>query len=92
LIPVASNSRCIAVSDRFKPGETGKPLIGTMKLPAVSLFHDFREHRPRNSNRDRPADLKIPSGLPLKTVKQRNRQQFIQQYQNLVCFSRFETG
>ncbi len=37
-------------------GETGKPLIGMMKLPAVSPFHDFGEHRPRNFNRDRPAD------------------------------------
>ena len=73
-------------------GETDKPLIGVMKLPAVSLFHDFGEHRPRNFNRDRPADLKIPSGLPLKTVKQRNRRRFIQQYQWLVCFTRFETA
>ena len=62
-------------------GETDKPLIGVMKLPAVSLFHGFRKHRSRNFNRDRPADLKIPSGLPLKTVKQRNRRRFIQQYQ-----------
>jgi len=36
--------------------------------------------------------LKIPSGLPLKTVKQRNRRQFIQKYQNLVCFSLLETA
>ena len=50
-----------AVSNR---AETGKPLIGMMKLAAVSLFHDFGEHRPRNFNRDRPADLKIPGGLP----------------------------
>jgi len=73
-------------------GETDKPLMGVMKPPAGSLFHDFGEHRPRNSNRDRPADLKIPSGLPLKTVKQRNRRQFIQKYQNLVCFSLLETA
>ena len=74
-----------AVSNR---GETDKPLIRMMKLPAVSPFHDFGEHRPRNFNRDRPADLKIPQRPPLKTVKQRNRQQFIQQYQRLVCFTR----
>ena len=42
------------------PGETGNPLIRMMKLPAVSPFHGFGEHRPRNFNRDRPADLKIP--------------------------------
>jgi hypothetical protein len=52
-----------AVSNR---DETVKPLIGMTKLPAVSPFHGFGEHRPRNSNRDRPADLKIPGGLPLK--------------------------
>jgi hypothetical protein len=68
-------------------GETDKPLIGVMKLPAVSPFHGFGEHRPRNSNRDRPADLKIPGRLPLKTVKQRNGQRFIQQYQTPVCFT-----
>ena len=42
-----------AVSNR---GETDKPLIIMMKLPAVSLFHGFGEHCPRNFNRDRPAD------------------------------------
>ena len=50
-----------AVSNR---GETDKPLIIMMKLPAVSLFHGFGEHRPRNFNRDRPADLKIPERPP----------------------------
>ena len=82
MIPTANSAELFrlfqAVSNR---GETGKPLIKMMKLPAVSPFHGFGEHRPRNFNRDRPADLKIPSGLPLKTVKQRNRQRFIQQYQ-----------
>ena len=92
MIPVASRQVVHpfqAVSNR---GETGKPLIKMMKLPAVSPFHDFGEHRPRNSNRDQPADLKIPSGLPLKTVKQRNGQRFTEKYQWLVCFTLFETA
>jgi hypothetical protein len=32
-----------AVSNR---GETGKLLMGLMKISAVSLFHDFGEHPP----------------------------------------------
>jgi hypothetical protein len=32
-------------------GETDKPLMGVMKPPAGSLFHDFGEHRPRNFNK-----------------------------------------
>ena len=87
MIPVASQQVVHpfqAVSNR---GETVKLLIRMMKLPAVSPFHGFGEDRPRNSNRDRPADLKIPSGLPLKTVKQRNGQRFNKQYQTPVCFT-----
>ena len=73
-------------------GETDKPLMGVMKPPAGSLFHDFGEHRLRNFNRDRSADLNIPSGLPLKTAKRRNRRIILKQYQPFVCFSRFETA
>ena len=93
MIPTAMLLNCFgqlqAVSNR---GETVKLLTIKAKLPAVSPFHDFGEQGPRNFNRDRPADLKIPSGLPLKTVKQRNRQRFTAQYQWLVCFTRFETA
>jgi hypothetical protein len=78
-----------AVSTR---GETLKLLTINAKLLAVSLFHDFGEQSPRNFNRDRPADLKIPSGFPLRTVKQRNGQRFTAQYQCLVCFAQFETA
>ena len=93
MIPTAMLLNCFgqlqAVSTR---GETVKLLTIKAKSPAASLFHDFGEQGPRNFNRDRPADLKIPNGLPLKTVKQRNSGQFHHSNQLLDCFSRFETA
>ena len=65
MIPTAMLLNCFgqlqAVSTR---GETVKLLTIKAKLPAVSPFHDFGEQGPRNFNRDRPPDLKIPGALP----------------------------
>ena len=47
-------------------GETDKPLIGMMKLPAVSLFHVFLANTARGILIGTARRLKIPSGLPLK--------------------------
>ena len=65
MIPTAMLLNCFgqlqAVSTR---GETVKLLTIKAKSPAVSPFHDFGEQGPRNFNRDRPADLKIPERPP----------------------------
>jgi hypothetical protein len=68
MIPVASQAMGLSGFRLFQAvsnqGETAKSLIRMTKIPAVSPFHGFGEHRPRNFNRDRPADLKIPGALP----------------------------
>ncbi len=73
-----------AVSNR---GETVKPMTILKNLTSVSLFQRFGECRLRNFNEGRLL-IEIRVGLPLKTVKRRNRQHFTTQYQCLICFTK----
>ena len=59
-------------------GETDKPLIGVMKLPAVSLFHRFQGEAAGNFQIGGPIPIKIKTSRALfaKVVKRRNSGQF----------------
>jgi hypothetical protein len=77
----------LAVSGRFKPGETDKILILLGKSPSVSPFHHFQLEAAGNFQIGGPIPIKISGAVFAKIVKQRNSGQFHHSYQWLARFT-----